>query len=120
MTVRDGWRAAFALSVVVQLVVLYVPRAPSTGGVPGLDKAVHALVFGVVAFTALRAGSGVRWVVAALVAHAIVSEVLQATVLAHRDGDWRDALADCLGVGLGYVVHNSLGARPGVGAWRRP
>ncbi len=41
---------------------------------------------------------------AVFVAHAVVSEVVQATLLPLRSGDPRDALADVVGVGLGVLV----------------
>ncbi len=120
MTPRDRWRAAFLASVLVQLVVLYAPRAPSTGGVPGVDKVIHATVFGAVAFTALRSGFAPRWVALVLVLHAGISETLQATVLPHRDGDWRDAAADCAGIALGCALAGLHRSREEVGAWHRP
>jgi len=104
-------RVVLAVTVVVQLVVLYAPRAPAVSSVPGLDKLVHAAVFGAVAWAATRCGVA-RWVVAVvLVAHAALSEVLQHTLLAHRSGDAVDALADTVGVGLGLLVATVLPAR---------
>jgi len=94
-------RTAFALAVAVQLAVLYAPRAPSTGGVPGVDKAVHLAVFGLAAWTGLRAGVPGRVLVPLLLAHAVVSEALQHLVLPDRSGDPLDAVADATGVLLG-------------------
>ena len=93
-------RVLLAVAVVVQLVVLYAPRAPSTGPVPGVDKVVHVTVFAVVAWAALRCGIA-RWLVAVvLAAHAVLSEVLQAGLLPNRSGDPLDAVADVAGVAL--------------------
>lgn len=97
-------RVLLALTVLVQLVVLYAPRAPSTGGVPGLDKVVHLVVFAVVALAAVRCALAVRWVAVALCAHAVLSEVVQHAVLPHRSGDPADVVADVLGIAAGLVL----------------
>jgi VanZ family protein len=60
-----------------------------------------------VAFTGLKAGVPARWLLGALVANAIVSELVQHYLLPQRDGDPFDALADLVGVALGAW----LGAR---------
>jgi hypothetical protein len=88
----------FAAVLVVQLLLLYWPRAvqPTAGGVPW-DKIVHALIFGLVLFTGVRAGLPLRvWLVVTL-AHAGVSELLQYRLLPHRSGDVWDAVADAAG-----------------------
>src|SRR5699024_10557791 len=88
-------RVVFCAAVVVQLLALYLPKVPSTGGmeVPGSDKAVHALVFGLVMLTGILAGVNARWLAVILLAHAVLSEVVQYTLLPHRTGDPMDALA---------------------------
>jgi hypothetical protein len=103
-------RAAFAAAVAVHLVVLYWPRAVSEGGVPYLDKVVHVLVFGAVAWTGARAGLRVRWLAAVLVLHAVSSELVQHFLLAARSGDPADAAADVLGVVAGVAVARSGGS----------
>ena len=102
------WRLAFLGTVVLQLVVLYAPRAPSTHGVPFIDKLIHAFVFAAVGFTACASGFAWRWVLGVLLLHACLSEILQATVLAHRDGDWHDSLADCCGALLAVLPFAAL------------
>lgn len=99
---RRGW--LFAAVVAGQLIVLYAPRAPSTGGLPGFDKLVHLLVFGLVVLTGVRAGAP-RWLVLLVsVVQAPVSELLQATLLPNRSGDPLDLLADLLGCASGWWV----------------
>ena len=97
-------RALLAVTVVVQLVVLYAPRAPATPSIPDVDKLVHAAVFGAVAWAAVRCGFPARLVAAALVAHAALSEVAQHLLLTQRSGDPLDALADTVGVLLGLAL----------------
>jgi VanZ family protein len=98
-----AWRWLLAAAVVVQLVALYWPRPVDTGGPPGLDKVVHCAVFAAVAFTGRRAGVPVAWLAGLLVAHAAVSEVVQATLLP-RDGDVLDAVADTVGTVAGLLL----------------
>jgi hypothetical protein len=98
-------RWAFALAVLVHLAVLYWPD-PAAGPptFPGVDKAVHALVFGAVAWTGRAAGLPVRLLAAALLGHAVLSEVLQHAVLPERSGDPWDAVADVVGTLGGLLV----------------
>ena len=85
---------AFWWVFAVSLVVLFSPSTPSEGGVYGLDKLVHATVFAALAVTTRgRFGAGLLLVVL----YAPVSEVLQAVLPIHRDGNLPDALADLLG-----------------------
>lgn len=93
--------AILALAVAVQLIVLYSPRAVSTP--PGLpvDKLVHIAIFGFVAWAGVRAGIPLGWVVGVLLAHAVISEIVQAWMLPNRSGDPWDAVADTVGTLLG-------------------
>lgn len=109
-----GWRWAFGLSVAAQLAVLYWPEAGTAPGVPGLDKVAHVAVFGAVAVTGVLAGLPARWLAAALLAHAVVSEAVQGSVLPGRSGDVWDVVADAAGVAAGLLLAARL-ARP-----RRP
>ena len=92
------------LSVAVQLVVLYSPEGGGPALFPNADKVVHLLVFLVPVALAVVAGFR-RWVVAAVFAvQAVLSEVVQGTLLPHRSGDVLDAVADLTGVALGLLV----------------
>ena len=98
-----GWRLAFALAVVVNVAILYLPVSvgpPSS--LPFLDKVVHATSFGLIAVTGCLAQVPLRALVVLIVGEAVVSEVVQGTVtVLHRDGDWADAVADLVGGALG-------------------
>jgi hypothetical protein len=102
-----------AVALVVQLVVLYVPRVPDVGAVavPGGDKVVHAAVFASVTLAGLRAGLSPAVVLGLGVAHAGLSELLQHLVLPGRSGDPLDVLADLAGVGLGALAARWLAGR---------
>jgi hypothetical protein len=106
---RTGWAAAAAVALVVQVLVLYVPRVPAVGiDVPGADKVTHLAVFAAVTFTALRAGLAPALVVGFGVAHAVLSEVVQHALLPGRSGDPFDAAADVLGVVAAVVLARAL------------
>ena len=106
------WRwGPLLVALLVNLWGVYAPSEP--GGVslfPDADKVGHLVIFGALAWAAVRAGVPVRWVAAILVLHAVESEIVQGSLLPHRDGDWHDALADVLGVIVGI----------GLAAARRP
>jgi hypothetical protein len=101
---RRGWQVALLVAVAVQLVILYWPRPAGPTGVPGLDKLVHAAMFGSVTYLGLRAGLPARWWVPLSCGHAVVSELIQGLFLVHRSGDWRDVVADLVGVGIALAA----------------
>lgn len=107
------WAVLFVLAVVVQLVALYLPDPPSGGGVPGMDKVVHAVIFLAPALAGVLAG--LRPVVLAplLIAHAAVSEVVQHVALPGRGGDPWDAVADIVGIAVGLAIGAALLLRMG-------
>lgn len=100
-----------AATVVVHLLVLYWPTAGDASGLPGLDKAVHLLVFAAVAWAGRRAGLPTGPLVTVLLAHAVVSEAVQHFALPGRGGDPWDALADAVGTVVGVVVARRRGRR---------
>ena len=99
--------------MLLQAAVLYWPQATTAGGLPYLDKAVHVVVFAAVGVTAVLAGARAGVVVGLLAAHAGVSEVVQARLLAERSGDLWDVAADvvgtCGGVALGVALRRRRG-----------
>ena len=106
---RGGWRAAAAVALVVQVLVLYAPEVPAAPiGVPGADKVAHLAVFAAVTLTALRAGIAPAPVLGLGVVHAVLSEVIQHALLPGRSGDPADAVADVLGVLAGVVLARAL------------
>ena len=100
---RLPWRALFVLAIVVQLVVLYAPRGTG-GGIPYLDKVVHVAIFAAVVWAGRRVGVPGLWLAAIFLAHAVVSEVVQAALLPGRSGSVTDVLADVVGVALGLAL----------------
>lgn len=94
------------IAVLLHLAVLYAPQVPASpaGGVPGMDKVGHVAVFALVAAVALWIGFPARLVIPVLLAHAVLSELIQHVALARRSGDPWDVLADVVGAGLGWLV----------------
>ncbi len=90
--------------------MLFVPRAPTPGpDLPGLDKAVHVVVFAVLALAACRRFGRRTTVALALSGYAIGSEVVQAALLRGRSGDVLDVVADLVGATLGWVIAKNGG-----------
>jgi hypothetical protein len=99
------WRLALVLAIVLQLIALYLPRAPAGPRVTGLDKVVHVCIFAAPALAALMAGIRARWVLGVLTVHAPVSELIQHFALPQRSGDVFDVMADCAGIALGWLAY---------------
>ncbi|PRY62796.1 hypothetical protein BCF74_1032 [Knoellia remsis] len=105
---RWPWLAAAVVAVVVQLVLVY---APSSGGpplFPNADKVIHVVIFALPVGLAILARLPWLPVVAVMAAHAPVSEIVQGTMLSQRSGDVWDAVADLVGVALGWFVATRL------------
>ena len=100
--------AGLVLAVLVQLVVLYAPAGTTAAPFPHADKVVHVAVFLLPVALAVLVTRRPLLVAAVFVSHAVVSEVVQATLLPLRSGDPRDAVADVVGVGLGVLVAHLL------------
>jgi VanZ family protein len=103
--------AAFAAVVLLSLVVLFAPRAPSEQGVPDLDKVVHAGLFLLLSATTWWRFRGHLAGLLGVVAYGAVSELVQWVSLANRDGDVRDFTADAAGALLGWTLARRLAAR---------
>ncbi len=102
--------------LLLSLLAFFTPGPDLPAGPDISDKAEHAAIFVVLALTGRLAGLGAGRLGAGLVGYAVVSEVLQAVLPIHRDGDWHDVVADVVGVGVGLalvaLVGRSLTGRP--------
>ena len=97
-----AWRAGFVAACLLQLYGVYAPReAGPNVGIPSADKIAHFFLFGSVAFLGLKVRLPARWLLGALVANAVISEVVQHYLLPQRDGNVFDAVADLAGVAVG-------------------
>jgi hypothetical protein len=96
-------RTVFALLLVISLAMFLTPGEDVPRGGPD-DKVVHALIFVVLAIAGRLAL--VPWLALGigLASYAALTEVLQATLPIHRDGNVPDFLADSVGIAAGLLV----------------
>lgn len=96
-------RTVFALLLGISLAMFLTPGedVPQTG--PN-DKVVHALIF--VALAVAGRWAQVPWPALGigLASYAALTEVLQATLPIHRDGNVPDFLADAIGICVGLLL----------------
>ena len=102
---------AFAVVLLGSAVVLFDPRPGDPLPFAYADKLVHGLTFAALAVTARWRFGGAGRVLAALVAYAVASELVQAVALDHRTGDARDLMADLAGALLGWWVAGRMAHR---------
>lgn len=96
---------ALALLANIGFYLPSVPEGVPGAGVPGLDKAVHLVVFALTVFAAgwllaPRKRFPMGWIVIAAVLHAALIELIQ-LALPQRSGDGLDILFDVIGIALG-------------------
>lgn len=110
---RVGGSLPGRLGVLVLALVLnigfYLPSFPDGtpgAGMPGLDKAVHLLVFALTVWAAGRLLAPRRrfpmgWIVLLALAHGLVIELVQLVLLPERGAEAADVLFDVIGIALG-------------------
>jgi len=111
-------RAVLAAVVTAHLLLLYWPDTVGGGGSAHPDKFAHALAFGAVLWAGRRAGLADRWLVPLLLAHAVLSEALQAWLLPGRSGDPADVVADVAGVVIAALLPVPRGSGRFGASWR--
>lgn len=103
-------RRAGLLAVALLLNIgFYLPSLPEGtpgAGVPGMDKAVHLLVFALTVFAAGRLLAPRKrfpmgWVVLVALAHALLIELVQ-LALPQRSTEGADVMFDVIGIALGF------------------
>ena len=97
-------RGTFAVAVLVSLAVLFAPQSDVPSAPPGVDKAVHLLLFAALAVSGRWAGIGRRALAALLVGYAAISEVVQELAALGRSASVADWLADVVGALLGLAL----------------
>ncbi len=108
-------RGAFAVTVLVSLAVLFAPGDGVPSAPPGVDKAVHLLLFAALAVTGRWAGARAGALAVLLAGYAVASEVVQGLTALERSGSVADALADLVGVALGLLLWTGLSRRRRIG-----
>ncbi len=102
-------RAAFAVALLVSLVVLFAPPSDVPSSPPGVDKAVHAALFAALAVTGRRAGVPRSVLLPVLVLYAAGSEVVQELI--GRDAAIGDLVADVAGLLLALICWERFARR---------
>jgi VanZ family protein len=101
---RPRWRAIFAFTVVLSLIILFAPRSSVPNAPIGVDKVVHFGLFLALGVSGALAGARRRVLLPVLIAYAVASEFIQGTPLLDRDASAFDALADTAGAAFGVLV----------------
>lgn len=100
------WLAVWCVGVVA-IIALSLGSPPPTPDVPEVDKWMHLaayLTITVGAVQLFRPGRPLTFVALGLVAMGVGIELIQGLVLPDRTMDWRDALANTLGVVMGVAA----------------
>ena len=103
------WRAGLLGLALLVNIGFYLPLSPGGLALPGLDKAVHLLVFALTVFAAGRLLAPRRrfpigWIVLVALVHAVMIELVQLLAIPGRSGDALDVLFDVVGIALGLVA----------------
>lgn len=103
---RRAWHIMLAALLLV-ISYLALSSAPPPTLDSGWDKLNHLLAFGALGFCAFIGSSAARsrwlWGPAALLGYGVLIELLQSQ-LPPRSADWRDVVADALGITAGLVL----------------
>ncbi|MDC6166429.1 VanZ family protein [Paucibacter sp. XJ19-41] len=103
---RRAWHILLAaLLLVISYLALSTAPPPTLDS--GWDKLNHLLAFGALGFCAFIGASAARsrwlWGPLGLLGYGVLIELLQSQ-LPPRSADWRDVLADALGIAAGLVL----------------
>jgi hypothetical protein len=104
-------QAAFALALLVSVVVLFLPASGVPTAPPGTDKVVHLLLFGALAVTGRWAGLPGAPLATGLVVYAVAGELVQGLTPLGRSMSLADVAADVTGVLVGLVAWSALARR---------
>jgi len=96
-------RGVFTVVVLVSLAVLFAPADGVPSSPPGVDKAVHLLLFAALAVSGRWAGARAGVLGVVLVGYAALSEVVQAAPALGRSASVADGVADVAGVLAGLL-----------------
>ncbi|SEL86535.1 hypothetical protein SAMN04515665_12192 [Blastococcus sp. DSM 46786] len=111
-TTRTGLpQAAFAVALLVSVVVLFLPASGVPTAPPGTDKAVHLLVFAALAGTGRWAGLPRLPLGVGLAGYALGSELVQGLTPLGRSMSLADVVADIAGILLGLVAWAAVSRR---------
>ena len=98
-----------ALALGFHLWGLYTTSPPEVEGlsIPGIDKVAHVVIFALPTWALLRGVPSPWLALVPMLVHVPVSEWVPATLLPGRSGDAWDALADVVGIAIGWWTWRS-------------
>ena len=113
MTIDKTWRLLFALALAFTLFMMLQPNPPHLIFEALGDKAEHAIAFGGMALLArLGFRKAPDWLIFERLSFiGALIEVMQAIPSVHRDCDWKDWVADSIGVALSLWLTSRLRLR---------
>lgn len=100
-----------AILITIAIICLSLLKLPSKGvHVKNIDKAYHSIAYFILALTWLlsfyKKPSKKYIIVLCCIVFGIIIEVLQSTLTIYRTGDYKDVLANSLGVLLALFIFN--------------
>ena len=103
---RTPMRWLFGILVLISLAAFFLPFDGGTSVIP--DKLVHFVLFAALAGSGYLARFRLDALTAGLLAYAVTSEILQGIMPIQRSADWRDSVADSLGIAIGLLTARLL------------
>lgn len=100
-----------AIVITITIICLSLLKIPNTGiKVNNIDKAYHSIAYFVLTLTWLlsfyRKPKKKYIIVISCIIFGIIIEVLQSTLTVYRTGDYKDVIANSLGVLLALLIFN--------------
>jgi len=100
-----------AIVITITIICLSLLKIPNTGiKVNNIDKAYHSIAYFVLALTWLlsfyKKPKKKYIIVISCIIFGIIIEVLQSTLTVYRTGDYKDVIANSLGVLLALLIFN--------------
>jgi VanZ family protein len=95
---------AFYLVFGLSIVILFLPAGEGLQPFAHFDKLVHVLLFGALCLTAMWRFDALIYVVAGVLAYAVVSEIVQGNWIPGREFDVLDMVVDAAGIVVGAWI----------------
>lgn len=95
-------RWLFGVLALMSMAAFFLPLGGGTSVIP--DKVVHFGIFAALAGSGYLARFRLNALIAGLLAYAVLSEILQGILPIARSADWRDSVADSIGIVAGLIA----------------
>ena len=99
-------RGAFLLILIAIFVLAMIPLAVVPDVMPSQDKLHHVAAFAVLTLLGRGgwAGRGPLLLAGGLLGYGVLIELCQHAFTTNRVGEWRDVVADCAGIAIGWAA----------------